>query len=283
MTDASDRTRRIRSLIEFQAKVAGAPLPQSSEFVTSATYGAIVSQESGCCNSPTNYAAYFRVQEPATRGTSAFNIAAESPFTIEWWQTDVSANEFQSRNIFAFGTFVFSPPGTGPEFSCVLTEGSIITRIAGVNYPPSPTSIDYGTWESMLVPNHFAMVRAAGAGTTIRIYKNGYFLGEFAYDGAISITNTGETQLTIRNQTVACAQAQMYGDLPSFRWTARELYTGFNYGPPDPTNFSVPAIPLQPLANNVFTINTFPTSGSITTPEGFTVTHYTPDTLPACQ
>lgn len=282
MSASSDRIRRIRSRIDFLAKVAGTTREQSSKFLTSASYGGIVSQENGCCDPPlTNYAAYFTVQEPGRGVVSAFDIPADSAFTIEWWQQDVSANELQSRNIFSFGSFTYGSGNGQPEFACVFDQGSIIVRIAGINYPLFPNTIDYGSFESLLVPNHFAIVRGAAPEQNIRVYKNGAFLGEFTYGDAIPITNIGSTQFTIRNQTTACALAQMYGDLASFRWTASELYTGYNYNPVG--NFAPPAIPLAPLAQNVFTFNDFPTSGSATSAEGFTVTHHTPDNLPACQ
>jgi hypothetical protein len=300
MSASSDHTCRVRALAEFQAKATGMRptlTTQSSAFATGAAYGAIVSKLSGCCEPPlpppTNYAAYFTVEEGTRAGSSVFGIPANSEFTIEWWQTDASTNQFQSRNIFSFGTFVFDPLGDGPEFACILASGSVILRIAGVNYPlydpASGTQPDiyYGPWPTMVdVSNHFAIMRVKDTEDNdkykIRVFKNGAFLGEFLFPDAISITNTGNTTMTIRNQTIACSQAQMYGSLPSFRWTAARLYPlTTNYDPA--SNFSPPSIPLEPQTGNVLTINTFPTSGSIITDEGFTVTRYTPDNLPLCQ
>jgi hypothetical protein len=278
--DASERTRQIRSLLEFQAKVNGTnknAYSQSSEVATGALYGAIVSDENGCCDS--NYAAYFTVEETERTLPSVFDIPAGAPFTIEWWQTEVEANAFQSRNIFSFGSF---DPGVSPEFGCVLDQGSVIVRIAGVNYPEFPTTISYYDFDGLLSPTHFAMVRGGGTNPdNICVYRDGGFLGEFTYGGAIPITNTGATLLTLRNETSACALAQMYGDLTAFRWTSSALYSGTDYYPAQ--QFIPPSAPFIPdSTDNVITINNFPTSGSVTVSGGFNVTRYAATDLPPC-
>lgn len=282
MESASDRTRRIRALADFQSKLTNIDqtiATQTGEFHTGAIYGATVSLENGCCEPapppPTNYNAYFTINGSTRNGVaSPFTIPATTPFTIEWWQTDVSLNAFQSRHIFSFGSY------DTYDFACIFDQGGIIIKINGTTYPKYPSAIEYGSFESMLVPNHFAIVRANGTDTTIRVYKNGAFLGEVLYDGAISIVNSADKKMTVRNQTAACKLAQMYGDLPSFRWTAAELYTGYNYNPVG--NFAPPPMPLLPLTGDILTINDFPTSGSTQTVEGYTVTHFEAAGLPAC-
>lgn len=281
MESASDRTRRIRALADFQSKLANTDqtiATQAGDFHTGAIYGATVSLENGCCEPapppPTNYSAYFTVERLVRNGGSPFTIPANSAFTIEWWQTDVSLNAFQSRHIFSFGSY------DTYDFACIFDQGSIIIKINGVPYPVPPFTIEYGSFESMLAPNHFAITRGSGTSENVRVYKNGAFLGEFAYDGAINISSSADKKLTVRNQTAACTLAQMYGDLPSFRWTAAELYTGYNYNTVG--NFSPPPMPLSPLTGNVLTINEFPTSGSTQTGEGFTVTHFEAAGLPPC-
>jgi hypothetical protein len=282
--DASDRTRRIRSRVEFQAKASGmnkTPFSQSSEFATGAEYGAIVSNENGCCD--TNYSAYFTVTELGRSLSPKFDILAGSPFTIEWWQTEATVNGApgKPRPIFSFGTCC----STGdPEFGCVFEDGSILTRIAGFNFPEFPNAIPYGDendFQSLLTPNHFAMVRGAEAAdnpNNIRIYRNGGFLGEFTYPGAISITNQGDKLLTIRNQTDASEVAEMYGTIHSFRWTAESLYYTETYYINQPP-FFVPGFTPPPLhmtpnsTDNVLTITRFPTAGSIIN-DGCTITRY---------
>jgi hypothetical protein len=289
MSASSDRIRRIRALAEFKEKASAARptiMSQSSEFATGSAYGAIVSRENGCCEpAPTNYAAYFTVTDSGRNGGSPFSIPANSEFTIEWWQTDVSANEFQSRHILSFGT----QSELTAEFACLLDQGSVIIRIGNLNYPlyDSDTNtqpdIYYGLWNTMVdTQNHFAIMRVNDSGTyKIRVFKNGGFLGEFQYADAITITNTVDTQLTIRNQSAACAESQMYGSLPSFRWTSARLYPLTTYYE-DASNFAPPAMPLAPQANDVLTINNFPISGSNTTFEGYTVTHFNATGLLSC-
>ena len=289
--DAAERTRRVRSLIEFQGKVAGrntGAYAQSNEVAIGTEYGAIVSLENGCCDS--NFAAYFTVEENGRTPSSVFDILAASPFTIEWWQTEVQENAFQSRNIFSFGSF---GDVSSPEFGCVLDQGSFITRIAGVNYPlpeedGTQPSIDYGDFPGLLSPTHFAMVRGGAPDNpnNIRLYRNGGFLGEFTFGGAIPITNTGPKLLTLRNQTSACALAQMYGDLTAFRWTSKSLYSGTgNYYPNEMTepHFTPPSLPFTPdPTDNVITINSFSKSTPVTITNGFTIRRYDASNLPAC-
>jgi hypothetical protein len=282
--DASDRTRRIRSLVEFQAKASGTnknAFSQSSDFSTGAEYGAIVSNENGCCD--TNYSAYFTVTELGRSLSPKFDISAGSPFTIEWWQTEATVNGVPSktRPIFSFGTF---GDVSSPEFACVFADGSILTRIAGLNFPVFPNAIPYGDendFQSLLTPNHFAMVRGAEAAdnpNNIRIYRNGGFLGEFTYGGHISITNQGDNLLTIRNQTYASKQTEMYGTIQSFRWTKAALYYTETYYINQPP-FFVPGFTPPPLhmtpnsTDNVLTITRFPTAGSIIK-DGCTITRY---------
>ena len=265
-TDASDRTRRIRSLVEFQGKVAGRntnAYSQSSEVATGVDYGAIVSNVNGCCD--TNYAAYFTVEENARAVASVFDISAQSAFTIEWWQTEAAVNAFLNRRVFSFGT----NSENNVRFACFLEQGSILIDISNTIYPIAPVTIEYGTFESMLQQNHFAIVRDAGSGENIRIYKNGAFRGEFTYDGPIAIPE-GSPTFTIRNESTPSHLAQMYGDLPSFRWSAASLYSGTDYNPVG--NFTPPPMPLEKLPSNVITINTFPTTGSKQV-DTFVITH----------
>ena len=297
MSDASDRTRRIRGLAEFYAKTSGMSptfASQSSDTQTSSVVGASFSKMNNCCElpivsppppptpAPSNYAAYFTVTEPgrAAAAASAFSIPAGGAFTIEWWQTDVSMNAFQNRHIFSFGTIANN------EFACVMDQGAFITRIAGQNYPYDPTgatlpTIEYGNWFTTMlnVQNHFAITRDQG-GANIRIYKNGGFLGEFRYPDAISVTNTGTTKLTLRNQSVACAATQIFGEFHSFRWTAAGgFYRGDTMTPA--ANFTPPPVVMPALSGNVITINNFPTSGSVVV-DGMTVTRFDGSGLPTC-
>lgn len=313
--DASDRTRQYRSLVQFQAKLNGTNkngYSRTSEVMMGVDYGAIVSTVNDCCDR--NYSAYFTVTEEgrgignrpgptplvpgvpaAPASTSKFNIPAGSAFTIEWWQTEVTANapSNKPRLIFSFGTCCSDVEGN-PEFSCTFEDRAFDIRIAGSEYPPGGTIIPYGDdndFDSLLTPNHFAIVRDLPPNNpldphNIRVYRNGGFLGEFTYGGEIQITNQGDKLFTLRNQTIAEERTEMYGSIHSFRWTAEALYyTDIYYinHPPDPANPTPPpyfeAFDLPPLhmppnpTNNVLTITRFPNAGSITV-DGCTVTRF---------
>jgi hypothetical protein len=139
-----------------------------------------------------------------------------------------------------------------------LESGSFLVWFNSSVYPPFPQTFAYGDISNQQV--HFAVVRDVSG--IVSAFKNGIIMGQFSYSAPVPVSNS---DLTIRNESTASCIAQLYGDMPSFRWVSgAALYTD---------TFTPPTMPLADVGGTVLLINNFPSSGSAVY-NGFTVTRY---------
>lgn len=249
---AGSRTERLRQLQAWNGREA----PPNS-YNTTAGYrtdniasGAVIAADNGCCGAPTTPENAYYVVTGGTRAPAGFDISGA--FTIEWYQTMTIDEPNRYPRVFSIGTF------SSATFAVSLENGSFITWINGHINPPDPVTILYGDVSGIQV--HFALVRDDSG--TVTVYKDGYNQGQFINTDVIPDVSAN---LTIRNESTPSCIAQLYGDLPSFRWVnGTALYT---------ENFTPPTMPLTDVSGTVLLINDFPTSGSGIF-NGYTVTRY---------
>ena len=145
-------------------------------------------------------------------------------FTIEWYQYWESGAQYP--RVFSIGSY------PNAQIALSYEIGNTYLWISN-----SINNIVYGITPQLDTWSHIAVVGTSGG--TIKLYINGYELGQFV--SSYSITNTTSTPLTIGNETAAEGSVGAYtGLITNFRWVVGSaLYT---------TNFTPPSIPLTDVS-----------------------------------